>query len=111
MRFVRTKDVLMMLGVSRTTLWRMVREGRFPRPTLIAKRATGHVLEEVEAWMSARAEANPFGARPLPAATEFARDPPALGALSRVVHPPQSGRLARVERSVDGGDAVKATDS
>jgi prophage regulatory protein len=54
-RFVRTKDVTRMIGVSRTTLWRMVRAGTFPRPVRIATRATGHVLEEVEAWMADRA--------------------------------------------------------
>jgi prophage regulatory protein len=54
-RFVRTKDVTRMIGVSRTTLWRMVRAGTFPRPVRIAIRATGHVLEEVEAWMAERA--------------------------------------------------------
>ena len=58
MKFVRTKDVLRMLGVSRTTLWRMVQAGEFPRPVVIAWRATGHVLEDVEAWMAARSQAN-----------------------------------------------------
>jgi prophage regulatory protein len=53
--FLRTKQVLRMLGVSRTTLWRMVQAGEFPRPVTISRRATGHVLEEVEAWMKARA--------------------------------------------------------
>ena len=42
-KFVRTKDVLRMLGVSRTTLWRMVQAGMFPQPIVISKRATGHV--------------------------------------------------------------------
>jgi len=52
--FVRTKEVLRMLGVSRTTLWRMVQAGVFPPPVVISRRATGHVLEQVEAWMKAR---------------------------------------------------------
>lgn len=59
MRFIRTKDVLRMLGVSRTTLWRMVRSGAFPRRVTISARARGHVLEEVEAWMAERADRSP----------------------------------------------------
>jgi len=43
-----------MIGVSRTTLWRMVREGSFPRPVQISKGNLGYLLETVEAWMQAR---------------------------------------------------------
>jgi predicted DNA-binding transcriptional regulator AlpA len=43
-----------MLGVSRTTLWRMVQSGLFPRPVQITERNRGYVLEDVEAWMQAR---------------------------------------------------------
>jgi prophage regulatory protein len=73
-KFVRTKDVLQMLGVSRTTLWRMVQSGAFPKPVLIASRATGHVLAEVEAWMESRTDSQPreegmSAARPGPRTT------------------------------------------
>jgi prophage regulatory protein len=54
-RFIRTKDVLGMIGVSRSTLWRMVRAGRFPKRISISARAAGHVYEDVQAWMAARA--------------------------------------------------------
>ena len=55
-QFVRTKDVLRMLGVSRTTLWRMVQAGLFPQPIVISRRATGHLLQEVEQWMKSRSD-------------------------------------------------------
>jgi predicted DNA-binding transcriptional regulator AlpA len=45
-----------MVGLSRTTLWRMVQAGTFPRPVVIGKRASVHVLEEVQAWMEARVQ-------------------------------------------------------
>ena len=45
-----------MIGVSRTTLWRMVREGTFPRPVRITERNVGYVLEAVEAWMQVRTQ-------------------------------------------------------
>jgi len=53
-RFIRSREVVEMIGVSRTTLWRMVREGSFPRPVRITERSLGYVLEAVEAWMQAR---------------------------------------------------------
>src|SRR5260370_34351302 len=55
-RFIRPREVVEMIGVSRTTLWRMVREGSFPRPVRITERNVGYVLEAVEAWMQARTQ-------------------------------------------------------
>ena len=62
MRFLRPRQVLEMTGVPRTTLWRMVQAGRFPRPVCITERNRGYLLESVEAWMTARAEGRPFDA-------------------------------------------------
>jgi len=45
-----------MIGVSRSTLRRMVQEGSFPQPVRITKRNAGYVLEAVEAWMQARTQ-------------------------------------------------------
>ena len=56
MRFIRPIEVLRMIGVSRTTLWRMVQAGAFPKPVRITDRSRGYLLEDVEAWMKARAE-------------------------------------------------------
>jgi predicted DNA-binding transcriptional regulator AlpA len=55
--------VLEMIGVSRTTLWRMVQAGTFPRPVRITERNRGDVLEAVEAWMKARTEGTLFDAQ------------------------------------------------
>lgn len=67
MQFIRPRQVLEMVGVSRTTLWRMVRAGTFPRPVQITERNRGYLLDAVEAWMKARAEglALPLAARPV----------------------------------------------
>lgn len=60
MRFLRPRQVADMLGVSRTTLWRMVRAGAFPHPVRITAGSCGFLLETVETWMRARAEASPW---------------------------------------------------
>jgi prophage regulatory protein len=55
-QFIRPRHVLKMIGVSRTTLWRMVQAGTFPRPVRITERNRGYLLEAVEAWMTARTD-------------------------------------------------------
>jgi len=57
MRFVRPEEVRQMLGVSKTTLWRMVQAGAFPRPVEITERNRGYLLDDVQAWMQARLDA------------------------------------------------------
>jgi len=59
MRFIRLGEVVKMIGVSRTTLWRMVRDGVFPSPIRITTRNRGYVLDDVEAWMRAKVERAP----------------------------------------------------
>ena len=59
MQFIRIRQVLEMIGVSRTTLWRMVQAGVFPRPVHITERNRGYERETVEAWMTARTEGIP----------------------------------------------------
>jgi hypothetical protein len=56
-----------MIGVSRTTLWRMVQAGTFPKPVRITERNRGFLLEAVEAWMKERTDgtAADLGAMPL----------------------------------------------
>jgi prophage regulatory protein len=55
-RLIRTKEVLGILGVSRSTLWRMVRAGRFPKPIMISTWASGYLDVDVQAWLEARQE-------------------------------------------------------
>ena len=69
MRFLRPRQVLEMIGVSRTTLWRMVRAGHFPQPVCITERNRDYLLKSVEAWMRARADGRTFNV----AATRTAR--------------------------------------
>lgn len=60
MRFIRTRQVLDMIGVCRTTLWEMVRDGSFPQPVRITERTSGYLLEAVEHWMQLRTKGLPW---------------------------------------------------
>jgi prophage regulatory protein len=59
-RFIRTRQVLEMIGVCRTTLWEMVRKGAFPQPVRITERTSGYLLEAVEQWMHLRTKGLPW---------------------------------------------------
>ena len=65
-QFVGYREVQDALGVSRRTVERMVREGKFPRPVQLAPNRVGWLVETVKAWLDergkglvARAVANP----------------------------------------------------
>ena len=51
-RVVRLPEVLLRVGVSRTTLYTMVRDGRFPAPLHLSTRIRGWRLSSVEAFLS-----------------------------------------------------------
>ncbi len=82
MRFLRPRQVLEMIGVSRTTLWRMVQAGSFPRPIWITDGSQGYLLESVEAWMRARAEGRPFDVVPADKAHARGGGPAAVRAVT-----------------------------
>ena len=84
MRFLRPRQVLEMIGVSRTTLWRMVQAGHFPRPVYITERNRGYLLESVEAWMTARAEGRPVDAATTGTAQARGGSPAATRAMARL---------------------------
>ena len=55
MRIIRTEDLTRRLGLSRATIFRNVKAGRFPASIKISQRAIGWRIDDVEAWISAQA--------------------------------------------------------
>ncbi len=90
-QFIRTREVLEMIGVSRTTLWRMVQAGTFPQPVRVTERNRAFLLESVEAWMKARAEGCPV----IPEVTTSGRK-------GRPAHGVPSAIFRRTPRSAGG---------
>ena len=55
--FYRIQEVVQMVGLSKPTIYRMAREGQFPRPVKIGVRASGWRKSEVERWAEERRSA------------------------------------------------------
>jgi len=51
------KQVLALIPVVRSTIWKWVRRGRFPKPVKIATRQKAWYADEVAAWQREREEA------------------------------------------------------
>ena len=56
-RFLRLPEVLALLGVTESTIYRWEREGTFPKRVKIGPRAVGWDAREVERWQEDRAAA------------------------------------------------------
>jgi len=51
---LRLRDVLHMVGLSRPTVYRMVRAGTFPAQVQLSTAAVGWLRSEVEQWITQR---------------------------------------------------------
>ena len=51
--YYRRKALEDMLGLSRSTIYRMMNHGEFPRPVRIGRRAAGWRSSDVEEWLRA----------------------------------------------------------
>jgi len=57
-RLLRLPEVLRLTGLSRSTLYRKIKAGEFPRPVKLGKRAVGWRESEVIAWINGRPPAS-----------------------------------------------------
>lgn len=55
-RNLRLPAVRKISGLSTSTIWRLEREGLFPKRRKIGKRAVGWLLSDVNAWVASKAE-------------------------------------------------------
>lgn len=53
-RFLRLPEVLARTGLSRSTIYVRLDQGRFPRPVSLGGRAVGWIEEEVDEWIRER---------------------------------------------------------
>lgn len=53
-RILRIGEVLSLTGTSRSTLWREIKAGRFPRAVPISQRCKGWLASDVYTWLAER---------------------------------------------------------
>ncbi len=53
-RLLSFNEVIHMTGLSRSTIYRQIKSGDFPRPRTIAKRKIGFLDKDLEHWFEAR---------------------------------------------------------
>ena len=53
-RFLGKDEILSRVPVSDTTLWRMCKDGGFPKPIAISGNRKGWLSADVDAWFAAR---------------------------------------------------------
>jgi len=53
-RMLRLDSVKAITGLSRDSLYRLAREGEFPKPRKLAGRASGWRSDEVQEWIDSR---------------------------------------------------------
>jgi prophage regulatory protein len=56
MRFLRVRDVVRMVGFSKTTLYARVRAGTFPKPIALGPQTTAFLESDVVGWMKTQIE-------------------------------------------------------
>ncbi len=54
MRIIRLKDVIESTGIARSTIYKLVGEGEFPKPVPLVGRTVGWVESEVQEWIQGR---------------------------------------------------------
>ncbi|QLO43405.1 AlpA family transcriptional regulator [Citrobacter freundii] len=50
-RLIRVPEVLRRVGFSRTTMYELIKEGRFPDKVIIGARSAAFVESEIDAWI------------------------------------------------------------
>lgn len=52
----RLPDVLSRIGYSRSTIYQLIAEGKFPKPISLGGRAVAWLESDIDAWIAARVE-------------------------------------------------------
>jgi prophage regulatory protein len=55
-RILRKKEVLSVIGLSDTTLWRMEKTGQFPKRINLGGNSVGWLSSEIQKWIKLKAE-------------------------------------------------------
>nr|WP_280566887.1 AlpA family transcriptional regulator [Chromohalobacter sp. 296-RDG] len=56
MKLIRIKDVMDRTGLARSTIYKYISEGKFPKPIKLGTRAVAWVETEIDGWIQASIE-------------------------------------------------------
>lgn len=56
MRIIRLREVMATTGLARSTVYKYISEGLFPKPVSLGERCVGWVEEEVQDWVMEKIE-------------------------------------------------------
>lgn len=56
-QILRRKDVEAMIGLSRSTIYKLISQDMFPKPVQLGPRAVGWRLSDIEDWLHTRTSA------------------------------------------------------
>ncbi len=72
-RYLKTREVIELVGMSRSTIWRLEQAGEFPSRRQLSPGRVGWLEEEIEDWMESRTpvgrDAESTDASPIPSGT------------------------------------------
>ena len=57
LRILRVADLVALLNISRTTIWRLRRAGLFPEPIQLSANAVGWPAHVIDEWIAQRPQA------------------------------------------------------
>jgi len=63
MKFLRIRQVMQLTGLSRMTIYRLERDGRFPKRRRLSKNAVAWLESDISAWADSRPVAQLRGDR------------------------------------------------
>ncbi len=58
---LRVAEVAKRVGLARSSIWQMVKDGRFPAPRRLSQRAVGWHSADIESWLTSRQALKPQG--------------------------------------------------
>lgn len=56
LRFIRMKEVVQKVGISKSNIYRLMPEGKFPRPVTIGPNSVAWLEDDVEGWIQEKIE-------------------------------------------------------
>ena len=59
MQFLSYPEVVKMTGLSKVTIWRQIRDGKFPKSRQISDRRVAWLESEINEWMDSRPKVCP----------------------------------------------------